>query len=77
MTVRSSPYLAAKADRLKAGGFNLVMDNKVVQNPEIQTKLLDQAILARTNTPVQMAALVKTERVKWKKVIDAAGIQPQ
>jgi len=51
--------------------------NKVVQDPEIQKKLLNQAILARTNTPVQMAALVKIERVKWKKVIDAAGIQPQ
>jgi len=51
--------------------------NKTVQDPDVQKKLLDQAILARANTPEEMAALVKSEQVKWKKVIDEAGIQPQ
>jgi len=51
--------------------------NKVMQKPEIQKKLLDHAILARVNTSAQMADLVESERVKWKIIIDQAGILPQ
>ncbi len=51
--------------------------NTAAKDPEVQRKLALQGILARANTPQQMAAMLKSERVKWKNVIDEAGIQPQ
>jgi tripartite-type tricarboxylate transporter receptor subunit TctC len=48
---------------------------KVMQSAEMKKQLLAQGVEARTSTPEQFAALIKSETAKWDKVIADAGIK--
>ena len=48
---------------------------KVMQSPEMKKQLLAQGVEARTSTPEQLGALVKSESAKWGKIIADAGIK--
>jgi tripartite-type tricarboxylate transporter receptor subunit TctC len=45
--------------------------------PDIKQFLFNQGLDAAPSTPEAFGAYIKSERVKWAKVIKAAGIQPQ
>ena len=45
--------------------------------PDIKQFLFNQGLDAAPDTPEAFAAYIKSETVKWAKVIKAAGIQPQ
>ncbi|AKQ58484.1 Bug family tripartite tricarboxylate transporter substrate binding protein [Bordetella hinzii] len=45
-----------------------------IAEPEVKAKMLDQGILAISNTPEQMAELLKKEQTRWRNVINQAGI---
>jgi tripartite-type tricarboxylate transporter receptor subunit TctC len=49
----------------------------IVANPEMKKKLADQGVEADAMTPAELAALFKSETVKWSKVIKNAKIQPE
>ncbi len=48
---------------------------KVMQSPEMKKQLLAQGVEARTGTPGELGALVKSETAKWGKIIADAGIK--
>jgi tripartite-type tricarboxylate transporter receptor subunit TctC len=48
---------------------------KVMQSPEMKKLLLAQGVEARTGTPEQFGALIRSETAKWGKVIADAGIK--
>jgi tripartite-type tricarboxylate transporter receptor subunit TctC len=47
---------------------------KVLQSPQMQERMVDQGIDVASSTPEQFLAYVKTETVKWAKVVKDAGI---
>ena len=49
----------------------------VMQNPEVRKALIAQGVEARTSTPEEFGAFLKSETTKWRKVIDDAGIKPE
>ncbi len=51
--------------------------NKALQTPEVKAKLLSQGNELGGGTPEQFAALIKTETVKWTKVVKDAKIDPE
>jgi tripartite-type tricarboxylate transporter receptor subunit TctC len=48
---------------------------KVMQSPEMKKQLLAQGVEARTSTPEQFGALMRSEAAKWGKIIADAGIK--
>jgi tripartite-type tricarboxylate transporter receptor subunit TctC len=48
---------------------------KVMQAPETKKQLLAQGVEARTSTPEQFGAFIRSEATKWRKVISDAGIK--
>ncbi|MCC7040046.1 MAG: tripartite tricarboxylate transporter substrate binding protein [Burkholderiales bacterium] len=50
---------------------------KVMQNPEVKKQLMASGVEARTSTPEEFAAFVKSETAKWGKVIADAGIKAE
>jgi tripartite-type tricarboxylate transporter receptor subunit TctC len=50
---------------------------KVMQSAEMKKQLLAQGVEARTSTPEQLGALVKSETAKWGKIIADAGIKAE
>jgi tripartite-type tricarboxylate transporter receptor subunit TctC len=48
---------------------------KVMQSPEMKKQLLASGVEARSSTPEQFAALIKSEAAKWGKIIADAGIK--
>jgi len=48
---------------------------KVMQSAEMKKQLLAQGVEARTSTPEQLGAMVKSETAKWGKIITDAGIK--
>jgi len=50
---------------------------KVMQNPEVRKTLLAQGVEARSSTPEEFSAMIKSETAKWHKIIAAAGIKPE
>jgi tripartite-type tricarboxylate transporter receptor subunit TctC len=48
---------------------------KVMQSPEMKKQLLAQGVEARTSTPEQFGALLKSETAKWGKIVSDAGIK--
>ena len=48
---------------------------KVMQNPDVRKALLAQGVEARTSTPEEFGAMMKSETAKWHKIIAAAGIK--
>lgn len=51
--------------------------NQAVNSPDVKEKLLAQGYAPVASTPDNFAAQIKTEVVKWAKLIHDAGIQPQ
>jgi len=50
---------------------------KVMQNPEVRKALIAQGVEARTSTPEEFGAMLKSETAKWHKIVEAAGIKPE
>ena len=48
---------------------------KVMQSAEMKKQLLAQGVEARTSTPEQLGAMIKSETAKWGKIITDAGIK--
>jgi len=48
---------------------------KVMQSADMKKQLLAQGVEARTSTPEQLGAMVKSETAKWGKIITDAGIK--
>ncbi len=48
---------------------------KVMQSAEMKKQLLAQGVEARTSTPEQLGAMVRSETAKWGKIITDAGIK--
>ncbi|KQP35552.1 tripartite tricarboxylate transporter substrate binding protein [Pseudorhodoferax sp. Leaf274] len=47
--------------------------NKALQDPEVKSKLAAQGADVRSSTPEQFAALVRSEIVRWGKVVQESG----
>ena len=47
--------------------------NAVLQSPEIKEQLASNGVIPQGSTPAQMAALIRSESTKWKKVIEVSG----
>ncbi len=45
-----------------------------IAEPSVKEKMLEQGILAISNTPEEMAELLKKEQARWRDVINKAGI---
>jgi tripartite-type tricarboxylate transporter receptor subunit TctC len=56
--------------------FNSV-GNKALQDPELKDRILVQGNEVGGGTPEQFAALIKSESVKWGKVVRDAKIEPE
>ena len=50
---------------------------KALQNPEVKSKLLASGLEAVWMTPEQFAAYIKSETIKWGKVVRDAGVNPE
>ena len=50
---------------------------KIVRAPDVKAKLLELGSDPVGSTPEQFAAVIRSERVKWAKVIQEAGVKPQ
>jgi len=50
---------------------------KVMQNPEVRRALIAQGVEARTSTPEEFGAMMKSETAKWHKIAQDAGIKPE
>ena len=51
---------------------------KFVRSPEIRARFSNQGVdLQASSTPAEFTAFIKTEHVKWSKVLDDAGIKPE
>jgi tripartite-type tricarboxylate transporter receptor subunit TctC len=50
---------------------------RVFQQPDVEQKLLAQGGEPATGTPDAFAAYIKSETVKWAKVIKASGTKPE
>ncbi len=50
---------------------------KALNMPDLQQRLQQQGVDASPSTPQQLAALIKSETIKWAKVVKDAGIPPQ
>ena len=48
-----------------------------MRNPEVTKRLAAEGSVAVAGTPEDYRALILRETAKWKKVVQAAGIQPQ
>jgi len=47
--------------------------NAVLHSPELKEQLAANGVLAQGSTPDEMAALIRSEAAKWKKVIEVSG----
>jgi tripartite-type tricarboxylate transporter receptor subunit TctC len=50
---------------------------KVMQNPDVRKALIAQGVEARSNTPEEFGAMLKSETAKWHKIIESAGIKAE
>jgi tripartite-type tricarboxylate transporter receptor subunit TctC len=49
---------------------------RALQSPDIKERFFKDGIEPVASTPERFAAHIRTERAKWEKVVDAAGIKP-
>jgi tripartite-type tricarboxylate transporter receptor subunit TctC len=47
---------------------------KVLNTPDIKERIAAQGVVVTTGTPEQLATLLKSEIVKWAKVVKASGV---
>ena len=45
--------------------------------PAIKQRLLEMGVIATPSTPDEIARQVESERAKWKKVIETAGVKAE
>lgn len=50
---------------------------KVMQNPDVRKALIAQGVEARSGTPEQFGAMMKSETAIWHKIVKDAGITPE
>ncbi|TDP71356.1 Bug family tripartite tricarboxylate transporter substrate binding protein [Roseateles toxinivorans] len=50
---------------------------RIIKSDEVRTRMLSQYFSAAGTTPDALAALIKSERDSWAKVIKAAGVKPE
>ena len=50
---------------------------QVPADPQLREQIQKQGLNAEPSTPDEFAKLIRTEIVKWAKVVKAAGIQPE
>ena len=50
---------------------------RIIKSDEVRTRLLGQYFSAAGTAPEALATLMKSERVRWARVIQAAGVQPE
>jgi tripartite-type tricarboxylate transporter receptor subunit TctC len=50
---------------------------KAAAQPHIKEQFINMGVEASSNTPAQFAAFIKDEVAKFKKITEAAGIEPQ
>ncbi len=50
---------------------------EVLQTPALRAVLVDQGSEPRPGTPEEFAAFIKSETLKWGKVIKTAGLKPE
>ncbi|HEX2012545.1 MAG TPA: tripartite tricarboxylate transporter substrate binding protein [Roseateles sp.] len=50
---------------------------RIIKSDEVRGKMLSQYFSAAASTPDALAALMKSERERWGKMIKAAGVQPE
>jgi hypothetical protein len=50
---------------------------RIVKSEQVRGKMLGQFFSAAGTAPEGLAALMKTERERWAKVIKAAGVKPE
>ena len=50
---------------------------RALQSPDIKDRFFKDGIEPVASTPEQFLAHIRSERVKWEKVVDTAGIKPQ
>ncbi|MBT9501975.1 MAG: tripartite tricarboxylate transporter substrate binding protein [Burkholderiaceae bacterium] len=50
---------------------------RIIKSDEVRTRMLGQYFSAAGTTPDALAALIKSERDSWAKVIKAAGVKPE
>ena len=63
---RTPPELVARLNRDFIEVMNL---------DDVKSALANQGLSVRTNTPAQLAALVKSDLARWRKVVQGAGIE--
>lgn len=51
--------------------------NNVLKMPEIKSQLLAMGLIPQGNSPEEMAALIKSESLKWKQVIQLSGAKAE
>jgi tripartite-type tricarboxylate transporter receptor subunit TctC len=51
--------------------------SKVMQKDEVRKALIAQGVEARTSTPEEFGAMLKSEAAKWHKIVETAGIKPE
>jgi len=51
--------------------------NKVVTAPDVRERLTTAGVEPMTNTPEQFASFIRSETVRYAKVIKDAGIKPE
>jgi tripartite-type tricarboxylate transporter receptor subunit TctC len=51
--------------------------SKVMQKDEVKKALIAQGVEARSSTPEEFAAMLKSEAAKWHKIVETAGIKPE
>ena len=49
----------------------------IIKSDEVRTRMLGQYFSAAGTAPAALANLMKTEQVRWARVIKAAGVQPE
>jgi tripartite-type tricarboxylate transporter receptor subunit TctC len=49
---------------------------RVLQQPDMKERFLKDGIEPIGSTPEEFAAHIRSERAKWEKVVDRAGIKP-
>jgi tripartite-type tricarboxylate transporter receptor subunit TctC len=50
---------------------------KVMQSPELKKALIAQGVEARTSTPAEFGALIRSDTAKWHKIVETAGIKAE
>ncbi len=50
---------------------------RIIRSDEVRSKMLGQYFSAAGTAPEALAGLMKTERERWARVIQAAGVQPE